>query len=115
MYIEQSQRFEIKGKEQHVYKLQNELYGFKQAPRAWYSRINKNFVDHGFERSEREPTLYAKRCTNRDFIMVCLYVDDMIFAGTSKALIDEFKIQMMKEFEMTDLNFLKYFLGLEIK
>ncbi|KAJ8628315.1 hypothetical protein MRB53_021622 [Persea americana] len=65
-------------------------------------------------RSDREPTLYAKRSGKGDFLMVCLYVDDMIFAGSSQVLVDEFKKQMKTEFDMTDLGSLKFFLGLEV-
>ena len=40
VYIEQSQGFEVHGKESHVGRLKKALYGLKQAPRAWYSRID---------------------------------------------------------------------------
>ena len=46
-------------------------------------------------------------------MIVCLYVDDMIFRGDFD--IDEFKAAMMKEFEMTDLGLMKYFLGIEVE
>lgn len=38
--------------------------------------------------------------------MICLYVDDMIYMGSSKSLIDDFKPSMIKKFEMTDLGLL---------
>ena len=91
------------------------LYGLKQAPRAWYSKIDSYFIKNGFERSKNEPTLYLKRLGKNDFLIVCLYVDDMIYMGSSTSLIDEFKICMKKEFEMSDLGLLHYFLGLEVK
>ena len=47
--------------------------------------------------------------------MVCLYVDDIIYMGSSNSLIADFKACMMKTFEMTDLGLLHYFLGLEVK
>ena len=34
--------------------------------------------------------------------------------GSSSALIDDFKVGMMKKFEMTDLGLLHYFFGLEV-
>ena len=37
----------------------------------------------------------------------------MIFRGDFE--LDEFKATMMKEFEMTDLGLMKYFLGIEVK
>lgn len=47
-------------------------------------------------------------------MIVCLYVDDMIYAESCKSLVQEFKEQMMGEFDMTDLGHLRHFLGLEV-
>ena len=38
---------------------------------------------NGIFRSENEPTLYVKR-ENKDFLLVCLYVDDMVFLFIKK-------------------------------
>jgi Reverse transcriptase (RNA-dependent DNA polymerase) len=48
-------------------------------------------------------------------LIMTLYVDDLIFMGNSSRMVKEFKGAMMKEFEMTDLRLMKYFLGLEVK
>ena len=48
-------------------------------------------------------------------IRVALYVDDFIFLGNNGEMIEEFKSTMTREFEMTDLGFFKFFLGLEVK
>ena len=42
-----------------------------------------------------------------------LYVDDMIY--TCDFELDEFKATTIKEFEMTDLSLMKYFLGIEVE
>ena len=44
--------------------------------------------------------------------MVCLYVDDMIYTGN--LMLEDFRIVMKREFEMTDLELMNYFLGLEV-
>ena len=114
VYVEQPLGFEIKGSEKKVYKLEKALYGLKQAPRAWYSRIDKYFMGRNFQKSESEPTLYVKVQGVDEILIVCLYVDDMIFTGNSSKMIEEFKKNMMSEFEMTDLGLLHYFLGMEV-
>ena len=111
----QPEGFVISGEENKVYKLKKAFYGLKQAPRAWYKKIDNFFAESGFERSANEPTLYFKRQGESDFLVVCLYVDDIIYMGSSESLILEFKSYMMKTFEMTDLVLLHYFLGLEVK
>ncbi|GKD57288.1 retrovirus-related pol polyprotein from transposon TNT 1-94 [Tanacetum coccineum] len=49
-----------------------------------------------------------------DFMIASLYVDDMIYIGSSIHLVSEFKRSMMNMFDMTDLGELHYFLGLEV-
>ena len=114
VYDSQRQGFVINGNENKVYNLRKVLYGLKQAPRAWYSKIDLFFQDSGFARSDNEPTLYLKKQGNAEFLVVCLYVDDIIYFGSLKSLVDDFKSCMMRKFEMIDLGMLRYFLGLEV-
>ena len=97
-----------------VYRLIKALYGLKEAPRAWYERIDGHFRKNGFQKSASEPTLYAKTKGANEVLIVCLYVDDLIYTGNSIALIDDFKKIMIFEFEMTDFGSMSYFLGLEV-
>lgn len=113
VYVEQPKGFEKRGEEHKVYKLKRALYGLKQAPRAWYSRIEGYFEREGFERCYCEHTLFVK--SERDSILiVSLYVDDLIYTGNSAAMMESFKESTMKEFSMTDLGVMKYFLGVEV-
>jgi len=48
-------------------------------------------------------------------MFVALYVDDLIFMGNNAEMIQEFKDIMTKEFEMTNIELMKYFFGLEVK
>ncbi|GJV24622.1 ARID DNA-binding domain-containing protein [Tanacetum coccineum] len=48
-------------------------------------------------------------------LVAALYVDDLIFTGNNKLMIDQFKESMTREFEMTDLGLMKYFLGSEVR
>lgn len=106
--------FEIKGKEQMVYRLHKALYGLKQAPKAWYSKIDKYFAAQGFKKSDNEYTLYKKAEENGNILLVCIYVDDIVCLSSSIQLVTEFKTDMMKQFEMSDLGMLTYFLGVEV-
>ena len=44
-----------------------------------------------------------------------MYVDDLFVTGTSMRMIEEFKGEMAKRFEMSDLGRLTYYLGIEVK
>ena len=48
-------------------------------------------------------------------MLVCLYVDDMIYVGSNESIVAEFKAFMKKKFEMSHLGLLHYFLGLEVE
>ncbi|KAI5334598.1 hypothetical protein L3X38_024731 [Prunus dulcis] len=113
VYVDQPCGFVIQGSEDKVYRLKKALYGLKQAPRAWYEEINSYFTRVGFNRSLSEATLYTKRSSS-GILIVSLYVDDIIYTGSSKEMMLEFKNEMMRQYEMTDLGLLHHFLGLGV-
>ena len=106
VYIDQPLGYEKKGQEHKVCKLKKSLYGLKQVPRAWYSRIYSYLLENGFEKCEGEPTLYIKEKDGKILIVV-LYVDDAIFTGNDDYVTENFKIVMKEEFEMNDMGLLK--------
>lgn len=114
VYVQQPRGYEIKGEEDKVYKLHKALYGLKQAPRAWFSRIEEYFVKEGFKKSENEETLFIKTNDRGNLLFVSVYVDDLIYTGDDIALMKEFKLSMEREFDMTDLGKMRYFLGIEV-
>ncbi|XP_071738725.1 uncharacterized mitochondrial protein AtMg00810-like [Rutidosis leptorrhynchoides] len=101
--------------ENKVLKLKRALYGLKQAPRAWNSRIDKYFQQNGFTKCPHEHALYTKVSKEGDVMIVCLYVDDLIFTGSNPKMFEEFKKAMVREFEMTDIGLMAYYLGIEVK
>ncbi|MBV8801912.1 MAG: hypothetical protein JO131_02910, partial [Gammaproteobacteria bacterium] len=115
VYVEQPIGFIKNGHEDKVLKLNRALYGLKQAPRAWNSRIDNYFRQNGFIKCPYEHALYSKKDDGDNIIFVCLYVDDLIFTGSNPEMFAEFKRAMTKEFEMTDLGLMSYFLGIEVK
>eukprot|EP00253_Pinus_taeda_P035311 PITA_35311 len=112
VYIEQTQGFEVHGKESHVCRLKKALYGLKQAPRAWYSRIDTYLQQLGFTKSEADLNLYFIVVGEEPLILV-LYVDDLIITSAER-LIEGCKRDLASEFEMKDINLMHYFLGLEV-
>ena len=58
IYVKQLEGYEIPRKEHHVYKLRKALYRLKQAPRAWYSKLDKSLLELGLIRSNHEPVVY---------------------------------------------------------
>jgi hypothetical protein len=114
VYVEQPLGYMKAGEEKKVLKLKKALYGLKQAPRAWNTRIDTYFKENGFEQCPYEHALYVKK-NGRNVLLVALYVDDLIFLGSNDQMIEEFKSTMTREFEMTDLGLMRFFLGLEVR
>ena len=73
------------------------------------------FRKNGIIKCPYDYALYIKAHKNGDILFVCLYVDDLIFTGNNPRLFEEFKADMAREFEMTDMGFMSYYLGLEVK
>jgi hypothetical protein len=114
VYVEQPRGYELYENPHKVYKLKKALYGLKQAPRAWFSRIEAHFLTEGFEKCHNEHTLFTKTSKEGKILIVSLYVDDLIFTENDEAMFNEFKSSMVREFDMTDLGKMRYFLGIEI-
>ncbi|GAA0169340.1 transmembrane signal receptor [Lithospermum erythrorhizon] len=101
IYVEQLEGFVMKGHED-------------KAPRAWYSIIDEYLLNFGFVRNLSESTLYIKG-DQAHFIIVSVYVDDLLVTENNSEVIQHFMEDMMQVFEMTDLREMSYFLGIEIK
>nr|CAN63433.1 hypothetical protein VITISV_033829 [Vitis vinifera] len=113
IFVEQPEGFAIKGKEEKVYLLKKALYGLRQAPRAWYSRIDTHLLTLGFHKSLSEFTLYIEKI-EEDILIVSLYVDDLLVTGSNAGFVNKFKAEMEHVFDMTDLSEMSYFLGMEV-
>jgi len=113
VYVDQPEGFITKGEEDKVYKLNKALYGLKQAPRTWFSMIESYFQKEGFTKNSQDYALFIKKKSEK-IIMVCLYVDDLLYVGNDEEMCAKFKKSMKEEFEMLDLGKMRYFLGVEI-
>jgi hypothetical protein len=97
-----------------VYKLSKALYGLRQVMRAWYARLKTFFLEHGYVMGCVDKTLFTLKHGN-DFLLVQIYVDDIIFGGSSHVLVSSFQKMMEKEFQMPMMGELTFFLGIQGK
>jgi hypothetical protein len=92
--------------------LRKALYGLKQDPRAWYGRLWGFLFSKGFEMGKVDKTLLRQ---GDDILIVQVYVDDIVFGGSTQSFVARFAKDMSKEFEMSMMGELQFFLGLQIK
>jgi hypothetical protein len=114
VYVRQPPGFESVEFPHKVYRLRKALYGLKQAPRAWYGHLRGFLFSKGFEMGKVDKTLFLLRQGN-DILIVQVYVADIVFGGSSHSLVARFAEDMSKEFEMSMMGELQFFLGLQIK
>ena len=103
IYMEQAKGFKVIGKENIVCSLKKSLYGLKQAPRQWYKKIDSFMLDYGFERINADHCADIKREKNGNFIVLLLYVDEMLIVGQNKNMINKLKNNLNNQFAMKDL------------
>lgn len=113
VYVSQPEGFVKKGREHQVYKLEKSLYGLRQSPRAWNTRLDETMKKLGFKRCKHEQAVY-RRGEGQQILIVGTYVDDLIVTGGTCVEILAFKKQMEDQFEMTDFGLLNYYLGIEV-
>ncbi|GJW91372.1 ribonuclease H-like domain-containing protein, partial [Tanacetum coccineum] len=114
VYVNQPPGFVDPHHPNKVYKVIKALYGLHQAPRAWYERLSTFLLKHGYRRGAIDKTLFIKR-DRKDIMLVQVYVDDIIFGSTKTSMVKEFEELMQKEFKMSSMGELTFFLGLQVK
>jgi hypothetical protein len=107
IYMEQPEGFSAKGKEHLVCWLKKNLYGLKQALRLWYKKFDSFMVDHGYDRTTSNHCVFVKKFSNGEFIILLLYMDDMLIVGHDTSKIDKLKKELSKSFSMKDLGYTK--------
>ncbi|KAJ0536451.1 putative RNA-directed DNA polymerase [Helianthus annuus] len=96
-----------------VCKLFKSLYGLKQAPRQWNEKLTSVLVGMGFIQSVCDHSLFIM-CKNDVFLVLLVYVDDIVITGNDRVEITKVKQGLSDSFQIKDLGILKYFLGIEV-
>nr|GFB79597.1 hypothetical protein [Tanacetum cinerariifolium] len=88
VYVMQPPRFQDPAYPAKVYKVEKAMYGLYQAPRAWGT------IDQ---------TLFIRR-QREDFILVQVYMDDIVFGSSNPQLCREFEAFMHEKFQMSNID-----------
>ncbi|RVW22327.1 Retrovirus-related Pol polyprotein from transposon TNT 1-94 [Vitis vinifera] len=115
IYMEQPEGFVLKGKEDYVCKLKKSLYGLKQAPRQWYKKFESVMGEQGYRKTTSDHCVFVQKFSDDDFVILLLYVDDILIVGRNVSRIDSLKKQLSKSFAMKDLGPVKRILGIRIE
>ncbi|XP_073360636.1 uncharacterized protein [Aegilops tauschii subsp. strangulata] len=98
----------------HVCKLDKAIYGLKQSPRAWYSRLSSRLQELGFAPSRADASLFIYN-SGGVIIFMLVYVDDIIVTSSSPSAVTRLIQDLHTEFPLKDLGDLHFFLGIEVR
>ena len=113
IYLEQPIGFITQGQEHKVYKLLKSTYYLKQSSRKWNIQFHNAKMSHNFEMIEEDHCVYIKRSKDK-FVVLSLYVDDILIAENNVDYIQEIKGWLSSKFEMKDMGEASYIIGVKI-
>ena len=71
-------------------------------------------VDQSYARSNSDHCVYVKKFDNGDFIILLIYVDDMLIVERDKSKIEKLKKELSKSFAMKNFGLARQILGTKI-
>ncbi|EAQ83859.1 hypothetical protein CHGG_10263 [Chaetomium globosum CBS 148.51] len=94
-----------------VCRLRKALYGLRKSPQYWFNTVKPLLEERGFKALETDACLFRHK---RYDILLVLYVDDLLIAAPSTAMIHTVRDEIIKQFELKELGPVKRFLGFDI-
>ena len=115
IYMRQPRGFEqyTKDGEPMVCRLIRSIYGLRQSGARWEARLIQELTKMGFVRSNSDPCLHVIR-KGKDLLILCVYVDDLIFASSSDGFRKHIFDQLAATFQIKDTGPLTWMLNTNI-
>ncbi|CAI7741663.1 unnamed protein product [Closterium sp. NIES-53] len=96
-----------------VCQLRKSLYGIKQTPRLWQQYLHNILLEIGFKQLPHDPGMY-RRDFHDEYILLTVYVDDLLYTGSSNELLEQFEKNLAGRVDITCNHNVKQFLRLNI-
>ena len=90
------------------------IAALKQAPKQWHEKFDNIMLSHGFKINECDKSVYVKD-DEHGYVIVCLYVDDMLIVGSDDKMITSTKNMLNSRFDMKDMGLSDVILRINIK
>lgn len=100
LFMEQPDGFVVPGRENEVCLLKKNLYGLRQASRAWNSLFNEFLNLYGLIQSPADPCVYHQQNQN-GLTIVAIWVDDALVCSTEEGKQRDIVEHLQSRFEMT--------------
>src|SRR3569833_2908189 len=112
IYMKQPEGYEQSGPNV-VCHLKRTLYGLRQAPRAWHTRLKEELGNFEFVASFADAALFVG-VVNGERVYLIVWVDDILVAARGAERIAKVKAHLADKFDVRDLGEATYFLGMEL-
>jgi len=89
----------MKGHEDKVMCLKCALYGLKQASLAWWCKLEAFMKTQGFHQASSDAGVFIYKHCDGKIVIALVYVDDGIFLGYDRSLVDEKKCACLEHWE----------------
>ncbi|GKD60937.1 retrovirus-related pol polyprotein from transposon TNT 1-94, partial [Tanacetum coccineum] len=113
IYMNQPEGFIAPGQEGKVCRLVKSLYGLKQALKQWHQKFDHAMLESGFKINKCDKCVYVKDISS-GYVILCLYVDDMLIVGSNDKMIKSTKDMLKLKFDMKDMGLANVILGIKI-
>ena len=103
----------------YVCKLKKSIYGLKLSARCWNSSLDQYLKSSGYRKIIVDSCIYIKLIKKADghisFVILAVYVDDIIPVSNDIAMLNAEKASLCRRFEMVDKGEGHHVLGMSIK
>ncbi|KAJ0103510.1 hypothetical protein Patl1_06354 [Pistacia atlantica] len=114
IYIKQPKGSVIPSNEHKLCKLVKSLYGLKQAPKQWHEKFDQVLLSNGYTINDSDKCVYSKSYEDNTYVIICLYVDDMLIFSANMDVIIKNKKFLASNFDMKDMGEANVILGINI-
>jgi len=90
------------------------LYGLKQAALQWWRELEAFMKTMGFHRASSNARVFIYKHPDRQLVITLVYVDDGLFLGADKALVDSKKHACLEHWKCCDTGDVTDFLGMKV-
>lgn len=74
----------------------------KQSPKQWHEKFDNVIIRNGFIINGCDKCVYSKKF-EKEYVLVCLYVDDILILGTNIDVINRTNNMLTNNFDMKDM------------
>ena len=118
VYMEQPEGYVDVEHPDYVCKLNKSLYGLKQSARCWNSTLDSYMKSAGYVQSGADSCIYIKSVKSENgvikFVIMAIYVDDIIPVSNDLSMLTEEKAAFCKRFDVEDKGEIHDVLGMLI-